>query len=245
MHFRRPPVESTINLVAKAPLTKLETGTRATVEVIAYPDGQFRLVTSHVSGPGNSRRIRQAGFLMFRDADETKDALDLLVDRLSQSAVVEAGPEEMPSVSPSTVDVAARGVRVATEELRRRGCRVDSDTSLRSKNLLVAMTPQGRRVQVYVKSKRSGDWQSDASRAAPRDRDPEEALYWVLVDLGVDPPSFRIIPNWWMENDIYATHQEYFSQLGSERAQKPGSKHHAIRPQNVAEWLERWDQLGI
>jgi hypothetical protein len=85
-HFHRPPVPSTKGLVDKAPIEKLKTGTRAVVEIVAYPDGQFRLSTSRIHGPPGKRSIVQGGFLMFQDADETKDALDLLVDRLTTIA---------------------------------------------------------------------------------------------------------------------------------------------------------------
>lgn len=86
MHFKRPPVPSTEKLVAEAPLDRLETGVRAVVEIVAYPDGQFRLVTSQVEGGRGSRRIVQAGFLMFIDVDEAKDALDALADRVAAAA---------------------------------------------------------------------------------------------------------------------------------------------------------------
>lgn len=85
-HFRRPPVPSTIALVETAPVERLETGTRAVVEVVAYPDGQCRVTTSRVHGAPGKRSIVQSGFLMFEDADEAKDALDLLVDRLARIA---------------------------------------------------------------------------------------------------------------------------------------------------------------
>lgn len=85
-HFHRPPVPSTVALVDAAPVETLKTGTRAVVEVVAYPEGQFRLTTSRIHGPAGKRSIVQGGFLMFQDADETKDALDLLVDRLARIA---------------------------------------------------------------------------------------------------------------------------------------------------------------
>jgi hypothetical protein len=84
MHFRREPVESTRDLIENAPLTKLDTGTRAVVEIISHSDGHFRLATSVVEGTPGRRTIRQHGRLNFRDADETKDALDFLIDRLAR-----------------------------------------------------------------------------------------------------------------------------------------------------------------
>ena len=86
MHFRRPPVKSTLKLIDEAPLDKLETGTRAVVEIVGYPDGQFRLTTSAISGLAGSRQVRQHGVLMFIDGNEAKDALDALVDRVEAKA---------------------------------------------------------------------------------------------------------------------------------------------------------------
>ena len=86
MHFRRPPVPSTVKLVEQAPLTRLRTGTQAVLEIVAYPDGQVRITASSVTGKPGARLIRQGPFLMFEDADEAKDALDALVDRLAAVA---------------------------------------------------------------------------------------------------------------------------------------------------------------
>ena len=85
-HFRRPPVESTRKLVREAPLDRLETGTRAVVEIVGYPDGQVRLATSTITGSRGDRQVVQRGVLMFVDEDEAKDALDELVDRVSAEA---------------------------------------------------------------------------------------------------------------------------------------------------------------
>lgn len=86
MHFRRPPVASTLNLIDTAPLERLQTGTRAVVEIVGYPDGQVRLTTSAIEGSRGSRRITQGPFLMFVDVDEAKDALDALLDRVDSVA---------------------------------------------------------------------------------------------------------------------------------------------------------------
>jgi len=93
MHFRRPPVPSTHRLVDGVPLQRLETGTRAVVEIVGYPDGQMRLSASEISGPPRGRTIRQGPFLMFIDADEAKDALDAIVDRV---AAVSSTQSEVP-----------------------------------------------------------------------------------------------------------------------------------------------------
>lgn len=91
MHFHRPPFPSTVELVENAPLEHLRTGTRAVIEVVGYPEGQMRVTVSEISGPPRSRQIRQAGFLMFTDVNEAKDALDLLLDRVDSVAQNAAG----------------------------------------------------------------------------------------------------------------------------------------------------------
>ena len=96
-HFKRPPVGSTIGLVDRAPVEKIKTGQRAVVEVVGYPDGQFRLSTSTIVGPPGSRQIKQAETLMFNDADEAKDALDLLLDRIDTLRGTQPSSSSAPS----------------------------------------------------------------------------------------------------------------------------------------------------
>jgi hypothetical protein len=94
VHFRRPPVPSTEKLIREAPVDRLETGLRAVVEIVGYPDGQFRLVTARIEGSKGARRIVQGGFLMFIDVDEAKDALDALADRVAAAAAQPALGDE-------------------------------------------------------------------------------------------------------------------------------------------------------
>jgi hypothetical protein len=86
VHFHSPLLPSTETLIAEAPLERLETGLRAVVEIVGYPDRQFRLVVSRIEGGRGARRIVQDGFLMFIDVDEAKDALDALADRIAAAA---------------------------------------------------------------------------------------------------------------------------------------------------------------
>jgi hypothetical protein len=83
-------VQSTLRLVAEAPLERLQTGTRVVIELVGYPDGQMRLTTSEITGSPGSRRIVQRGFLMFVDVDEAKDALDAIADRVANAAADDA-----------------------------------------------------------------------------------------------------------------------------------------------------------
>ena len=86
MHFHIPPVQSTLDLVEGAPIELVRTGWKVVVEITGYPDGHFNLALSQVEGGPKARSLRQVAVLPFRDADETKDALDLLIDRVGTVA---------------------------------------------------------------------------------------------------------------------------------------------------------------
>jgi hypothetical protein len=83
--MHKGPLTSTSQaFVDSAPINPLQTGVKAVVEVTAYPGGHFRIDLSRIDGPRNDRRIRQVNQLTLNDADEAKDHLDALVDRLTQ-----------------------------------------------------------------------------------------------------------------------------------------------------------------
>ena len=85
-HWDREPVESTREFVETAIFTPTPKGLQAAIEVIAYPDGHAQVVTSRISGPSGKRTIVQGKPLMFRNVEEAKDAVDLILDRLSDAA---------------------------------------------------------------------------------------------------------------------------------------------------------------
>lgn len=242
MHFHRPPVDSTLKLIAEAPMEKLETGTRTVVEIVGYPDGQFRLVTSEISGPAGARQVRQRGVLMFVDGNEAKDALDALVDRLDETA---RGAPLVKHEAVGNAEVARRGIELVREEISRRGATPRPSSNSRDRNRLVVRRSDGSQLNAYVKTRTSGDWQTDQRRGRTREADPEETDFWILVDLSVDSADFYVVPEWWMENDIYEAHQEYLARHGGRRAVNPAATHHAIRTPRVARWRSRWDLLGL
>ena len=243
MHFRRPPVESTRKLIQEAPLEKLETGTRAVVEIVGYPDGQFRLSTSEISGPSGSRQVRQRGFLMFIDADEAKDALDALVDRLAEATRSERSMK--PNARSSNADVARRGIELVRSEIEHRGGTPTPAGDTRDRNRLNVRRKDGTQFSAYVKTRTSGDWQTDQRRGHVREVEPEESSFWILVDVSAVPADFYVVPESWMENDIYEAHQKYLAKHGGRRAINPAATHHAIRTPRVVEWRNRWDLLGL
>jgi hypothetical protein len=59
MHFRIPPLPSTVKFIDAIPLEKLKTGTRAVLEVTTYPGGHVHVVASRVEGPSGSHGSRR------------------------------------------------------------------------------------------------------------------------------------------------------------------------------------------
>ncbi|HEV2437718.1 MAG TPA: hypothetical protein VG077_17120 [Verrucomicrobiae bacterium] len=110
---------------------------------------------------------------------------------------------------------------------------------------------QSRTVHIQVKTKRGGrTWHAsirDGQQTLPPSKPLDETVFWVFVDLGeIDAaPRFWIVPEWWIRNDIYATHQAYLDRHGGARARSHDSTHHAIDESRLSEWHGKWEIMGI
>jgi hypothetical protein len=142
-------------------------------------------------------------------------------------------------------EVAQRGVELATQELERRGATVRSATNARSRNMLRARLPRGDSVDVYVKTRSAGTWQTDMGKGTPSPEVPSDDRFWMFVDLMSEPATFYIAPAWWIENDIYETDQAFLASHGGSRPRTPSSTHHGIPERRIRRWRERWDLLGF
>jgi hypothetical protein len=142
-------------------------------------------------------------------------------------------------------ETATRGIAEATAALKNRGATVRSSTSTHSKNLLRVSLPRGNYVDVYVKSRRTGTWQTDVRKGMPTPESPEDNRFWLFVDLTRTPTAFYIAPAWWVENDIHETYQADLARFGGSRPRSPTSTHHGIPEPRISQWRERWDLLGL
>jgi hypothetical protein len=142
--------------------------------------------------------------------------------------------------------VARVGEHYVAAELHRRGAyAVTFSGNMPNIDILASDLDQTRTVSIQVKTKTAGTWHTTITRGEPREQNPDERRFWVLVDIGRDPelaPAYWIVPEWWMVNHIHVRYQEKPRGAWS---QNPDSKHFAILPKNVAEWHDRWDLLGI
>ena len=150
---------------------------------------------------------------------------------------------------PNPQQVARAGEHLVAAELHRRGAyAVTFAGNMPRIDIVASNLEQTRTVMLQVKTKRSGTWQASTRSGIPREAVPEEQRFWVFVDIHKDPsayPSYYVVPEWWIQKDIYSAHQAYLKRHGGTRSRTPGSTHHAIPRSRIAEWADCWSQLGI
>jgi hypothetical protein len=147
---------------------------------------------------------------------------------------------------PNTQQVARAGEHFVAGELHRRGAyAVVFSGNMPGIDVLASDRAQTRTVALQVKTKTTGTWHTTITCGRIREPVHDETRFWILIDIGEEPPQFYVVPEWWMEDSIYREHQEYLARHGGQRAQNPDSKHHGIPKSRVEEWRDRWEQLGI
>jgi hypothetical protein len=147
---------------------------------------------------------------------------------------------------PNKQQVARAGEHFVAAELHRRGAyAVTFAGNMPGIDILARNLDQTRTVAIQVKSKTSGTWHTQFTRGRERKPLDEEIRFWVLVDLGREPPVYYVVPEWWMENDIFQAHSAYLARHGGTRPRNPDSLHHGIARSRVVEWQSRWDILDL
>ena len=91
LHWHKQPPMSTHRFVEDALLQPTGKGLRATLEITAYPPGHVAVRVAEVDGTVRPRQMRGHSELMFNNADEAKDAVDLLIDRVASEAAGATG----------------------------------------------------------------------------------------------------------------------------------------------------------
>jgi hypothetical protein len=114
-------------------------------------------------------------------------------------------------------------------------------------DVLASDFEQVRKITIQVKAKRGGtSWQTSIRKGRPWEEAEAPAdRFWVLVDLRPAAPEYFVMPEWWIENNIYDAHGDYLALHGGVRPGNPDSLHHAIPVARVEQWCDRWDVLGI
>ena len=150
-----------------------------------------------------------------------------------------------PIVKPSTYHVGQAGEYFVLAELHRRGANaVKFSGNLPSIDLIAIIPGKSQHIEIQVKTKRTGTWQTSIKHGTEGTADYR---FWVLVDIGTDttqPPKYYIIPDLWMRKHIVKQHKANLAKHGGRRKETPESTHSAIKQQDVEnDWHNRWDLL--
>jgi hypothetical protein len=145
--------------------------------------------------------------------------------------------------------VGRAGENFVVAELNKRGAfAVTFAGNMPKIDIIASNTDESRTVYIQVKTKRSGkSWQANIVGSQPMVPKPDESNFWVFVDLGSldEHPRYWIVPDWWIKDDIYKSHQAYLDRHGGNRPNNPNSTHHAIDEKRLSEWQGHWEILGI
>jgi hypothetical protein len=138
--------------------------------------------------------------------------------------------------------VASDGRSLVASELRKRGAGcVTSSKEGRKIYLRASSADDSRTVQIQVKAKNKGNWQTTFDE----EQDPkDETNFWIFVDL-TGTRRYWIAPDSCVRKNIRKAHQEYLNKHGGRRARNDASNHHSIDEKRLEGWQDRWDILRI
>lgn len=85
-HWHSELDKSARSFAEGATIAPIMEGHLTVIEVEAFSGGVIRVVSSRIAPNKGVREIWQETALMFHDIDEAKDAVDLILDRLSEEA---------------------------------------------------------------------------------------------------------------------------------------------------------------
>lgn len=146
---------------------------------------------------------------------------------------------------PSNFATNRRGLDLVVAEIERRGGRGWIISEGRRREIHATGSDSRREVAIQVKARTRGDWQTSIEYGRQRNLEEMPSRFWILVDLQPSKPLYYVVPEWWIQNDIWTVHHRYIDPRGGHRAVNDDSVHHSIGTSRVADWLDRWDELGI
>jgi hypothetical protein len=132
----------------------------------------------------------------------------------------------------SNQQVGRAGEYFVVAELNKRGAfAVPFAGNMPKIDIIASNSDESRTVYIQVKTKRGGKtWHSSIVGSQPMSPKADENNFWVFVDLGDTNtyPRYWIVPEWWIKDNIYKTHQAYLNKHGGIRPGNPDSTHHSI-----------------
>ena len=152
-----------------------------------------------------------------------------------------------PSRRTNSHQVASEGRSLVESELRKRGAGLVTSEGRRKIYLRASSADRSRTVQIQVKTKTKGNWQTTIDEAQVIETPPnpqDERNFWIFVDL-TGTRRYWIAPDSWVRKNIREAHHEYLNKHGGRRARNDASNHHSIDEKRLERWQDRWDVLSI
>lgn len=135
---------------------------------------------------------------------------------------------------------------VAAEISRRGGYAVVTPGNRQGIDILANDVDHKRFIGIQVKTKNhQGRWVTSTRDGQPRETPVDETTFWVMVDLSADPPEYYVVPAWSLQNTIHTDFQKYLAKHGGQRPRNPDSTDWSIHVEDVAQWKDQWEVLGI
>jgi hypothetical protein len=102
-------------------------------------------------------------------------------------------------------------------------------------------------IQVKTKGPKSKVWQANIEKLRLESKKAGESDFLILVDLGTDKeaPTYFICPLGQVAAEQVRKHEAWLRAHGGRRPRGSDSPHTSIAIDDVREWRDRWDLLGI
>jgi Holliday junction resolvase-like predicted endonuclease len=152
----------------------------------------------------------------------------------------------MPKLTSTQVGRAAEHYVVA-EIHRRGGYAACFGGNMPEIDVIASDADHHRTVTIQVKAKKGGvTWQTSTTRGRQREAEETSTRFWVMVDLTPEIPVFYVMPEWWIQNNIYEVNNAYLARHGGKRSGNADSKHHKIELRRIEQWRvgPAWDLPG-
>ena len=152
--------------------------------------------------------------------------------------------------------VGIAGEYFVAAELNRRGATAVTLTTNMPEVDVVATDPsRSRTIYIQVKTKMTGrtkrtgkptgNWHS---RTWEGNKSPKPEHFWAFVSIPQsrqEPPSYWIVSDDWMREDIKNNHAAWLLHTGGRRPRGSNSDHHGISEGRLKGWEDSWDILDI
>jgi hypothetical protein len=117
----------------------------------------------------------------------------------------------------------------------------------RDNSMQIYSDQERRHYHVRVRGGREGAWQISVEEGRAPDEAVNDNEFWALVDLSSqgDAGSVFIVPGQWLRRKVHADHQVSLMEQPESETDPAETRLYPILVQEVQEWKEGWEQMGL